>query len=156
MSHAALMDALKPVLDALHGLKIADAAAAAAHLNEIMPVGSPAMKQLRDLFDRGAREGWLVDKQGGPTVRFSRAAKASDDTRGFSIDAVRMSGPGVWHRHIAGEIDLCFARNAGAQFDGHPEGWVVFAPGSDHVPTVTGGEMDIFYFLPGGQIEWKR
>ena len=73
-----------------------------------------------------------------------------------SIDAVRLSGPGVWHRHTSGEVDLCFASGDEPRFDGQAEGWVVFSPGSDHVPTVEGGTMDILYFIPGGQLQWKR
>ena len=65
-----------------------------------------------------------------------------------------MDKPGPGHEHPAGEFDLCFAVDAGARFDDRPEGWTVYPPGSWHVPTVTGGRMDILYFLPGGKIRF--
>jgi len=70
------------------------------------------------------------------------------------VDLVWMTGPGINHRHPKGEINLCFAVEGAARFDGQPEGWVVFPPGSQHVPTVTGGRMLIVYFLPSGAVEW--
>ena len=39
-------------------------------------------------------------------------------------------------------------------FMGQPAGWVVEAPGSQHVPTVAGGTMLIVYLLPQGRIEF--
>ncbi len=155
MSRETLIEALSPVLDELTALDPADTSAAQLHLNSALPLDDPRIQKIREAFEQGVEEGWLCDREGG-NARFSRVAKPSPETRGFSIDAVRMSGPGVWHRHTAGEIELCFARNSGATFDGQPEGWVVYGPGTEHVPTVDGGEMDILYFLPGGQVEWKK
>jgi hypothetical protein len=51
---------------------------------------------------------------------------------------------------------LCFADNDTARFDGFSEGWVVFGPGSDHVPTTAGGAMNILYFIPEGALQWAR
>ena len=39
-------------------------------------------------------------------------------------------------------------------FDGHEPGWVVFPPGSHHIPTVEGGTMLFLYFMPGGAVVW--
>ena len=50
------------------------------------------------------------------------------------------------------EIDLCLALEGSPTFDGRPPGWLVLPPGSRHVPTVTGGDMAILYFLPDGAI----
>lgn len=155
MSANLLLDTLKPILDHLGTLDLTDPEAARESLTSAFPLDSPPVVKARELFRRGVDEGWLCDREAGG-ARFSRLAKASAETRDFSIDAVRLAGPGVWHRHTGGEIDLCFAEEGGARFDGRPEGWVVFGPGSDHVPTVTGGGMDILYFLPGGAMEWKR
>lgn len=155
MSKSALMAALEPVLEHLAGLDLADADAARASLEKAFPHAGSAATRLGELFRAGVAEGWLCDKEAG-SARFSRIAKPSEETRQFSIDAVQLSGPGVWHRHTTGEADLCFAADGDPRFDGHPEGWVVFGSGSDHVPTVTGGTMNIFYFLPGGAMEWKR
>jgi Domain of unknown function (DUF4863) len=65
-----------------------------------------------------------------------------------------MQGAGAGHTHVNGEFDLCFAVSGGASFDGRPEGWVVYAPNTWHLPTVGGGAMDILYFLPGGGIRF--
>ena len=40
------------------------------------------------------------------------------------------------------------------RFCGAAPGWAVFAPGTKHVPTVTGGAMFLLHFLPDGQIDW--
>jgi hypothetical protein len=155
MSRETLIQALSPILDELSGIDPGDAEKAHAQLNTSLPLTDPRIQSLRRLFDEGVEAGWLCHRGEG-NARFSRVSKPSPETKGFSIDAVRMSGPGVWHRHTAGEIELCFARTPGATFDGQPEGWVVYGPGTEHVPTVDGGEMDILYFLPQGQVEWKR
>jgi len=42
----------------------------------------------------------------------------------------------------------------GAQFNGEGRGWSLFEPGSDHSPTVTGGEALVLYMLPAGKIEF--
>ena len=63
-------------------------------------------------------------------------------------------GAGMAHTHPGGEFDLCFAVSGSPTFDGRPEGWTVYAPGSWHVPTVQGGVMDILYFLPAGAMKF--
>jgi hypothetical protein len=150
-----MLEKLRPILDHLGTVDLADAAAARESLQRAFPPDSALVRELRALFQQGVEDGSLCTQQ-APGARFSRVAKSSPETHGYSVDAVRLSGPGMWHRHTTGEVDLCFARSESARFDGHPEGWVVFGPGSDHVPTVTGGEMDILYFLPGGALQWKR
>ena len=112
------------------------------------------MARRRRRRDRGpspasARD-WLLPKSSGG-IRFGRVAK---DLHGFAVDAVLMDVPGPRHRHPNGEIDLCFVTKGEPRFDGQPAGWVVYGKGSAHVPTVTGGEMLILYFLPGGAIEF--
>ena len=56
-------------------------------------------------------------------------------------------------------IEVAYAGSKGTRltqrFDGNAPGWVVYGRGSAHVPTVTGGEMLILYFLPGGAIEFE-
>ena len=42
-----------------------------------------------------------------------------------------------------------------ARFDAHPQGWLVYPPGSAHRPTVTGGGAIIVYFLPQGEIDFS-
>ena len=155
MNNETLLEALRPILDHLSGLDLSDADGAVRGLNQAFPLGSPFVEGLRKAFREGLEQGWLCDKKGG-SARFSRVAKPGEATHGFSIDAVRLEGPGVWHRHTTGEVDLCFADGPDARFDVFPEGWVVLAPGTDHVPTTTGGAMNILYFIPQGALQWTR
>jgi hypothetical protein len=148
MSLALLNDALQPLLTALSTAPL-DAAA----LEKSFPVGSPQIQALKKLVREGVAARWLCDRENAG-VRFSRVLKA-DPTRPLSVDAVHMSGPGAGHTHPNGEIDLCFAVSGDPRFDERPEGWTVYAPGTWHVPTVSGGAMDILYFLPGGAIRFE-
>lgn len=154
MSNQMLVDALSPVLDHLDGLDLSDARAARESLNAAFPPGGDVMRKLAALCDSGRAEGWLCTREAGAS-RFSRVAKA-DAARGFSIDAVLLSGDGVWHRHTRGEINCMFNVEGAPKFCGFEPGWAVFPPGSEHVPAVTDGSMMILYFLPGGEVEWKR
>lgn len=145
-----LQDALSPIIEFLDGLDPADSTAAVT-LNEKFPVGSEALQALATLFEKGVGEGWLCDRDGGPGVTYSRVAKKLGSSE-FSIDAVRMDRPGPGHTHPKGEFDLCFAVAGSPQFDEQEPGWTVYPPNSWHVPTVSGGTMNILYFLPGGAI----
>ena len=143
---------LQPILDALATLD-PDQPDAAAHLAAAFPIDSPAVQQLAEMFAAGVAEGWLCHRQGGPGVTYSRVLKATEPGQ-LSIDAVRMDCPGPGHTHPNGEFDLCFAVSGEPLFDGRPPGWTVYPTGSWHVPTVTGGTMNILYFLPGGAIQF--
>lgn len=155
MSASELLERLQPILEHCESLDLSDSDAAEASLNEHFPFESSAIRALRDLCARGVREGWLCEREGAGT-RFGRVAKPSPATREFSVDAVLMSGPGIDHIHPSGEIDLGFATEGDSQFDGRPEGWIVYSPGSRHIPTVTGGEMFLLYLLPQGRVEWVQ
>ncbi len=101
-----------------------------------------------------AAEGWLTPKEAGG-VRFGRLSKACEELGGNSLDAVDMDGPASGpHTHPRGEVELCIPVSGQPRFDGRDSRWVVYPPGSRHVPTVTGGRMLILYFLPGGLITW--
>ena len=150
MSKEALLEALAPVIAAVKGCDLHNVVATRATLNAVLPVGGPAWQQLQALFVEGRTAGWLCDREANG-VRFSRVKKALD-ADDVSIDAVHMNGPGPGHTHGNGEVDLCFVVDGDPRFDGQPAGIVVYAPGSWHVPTVTGGTMDILYLLPGGAI----
>ena len=148
----ALTPVLAPLIEILRGVDVKNAKAAVALLNEKAPLSGTLIKGIRAAAEKGLVAGWLLPKEQAG-VRFGRVAK---DLDGFSVDAVLMTTPGPEHMHPNGEIDLCFARSGTPKFDGHGEGWVVYGPGSRHVPTVTGGEMLILYFLPGGAIEFVK
>jgi hypothetical protein len=61
---------------------------------------------------------------------------------------------GPHHVHTSGEIGAIMPISGTPRFDGKPEGWYVYPPGSDHHPTVTGGDAYILYLLPEGAIEF--
>ncbi len=142
--------ALAPLVEILKTVDVKDPKGAVAKLEQAAPVSGALVQSIRAAAEAGAAAGWLLPKENAG-VKFGRLTK---DLQGFSVDAVLMSTPGPEHVHPNGEIDLCFARSGAPKFDNHPEGWVVYGPGSKHVPTVQGGEMLILYFLPGGAIEF--
>jgi hypothetical protein len=146
------LELLAPVLDIVRTIDPADPEAG-ARLSAALPLDGPLLLAVAALVRSGLSEGWMVPRQGGG-VRYGRLAKPTEETHGFSIDAVDMSGPGPGHVHPRGEIDLSFALDGDPRFDGQPEGWLVLPPGSWHIPTVAGGRMGILYFLPGGEIEF--
>jgi hypothetical protein len=152
MSHLdVLVAALTPVVDRLRRLNAASLTR--EELEAELPIDSPEVVRIRQLVREGVRAGWLADRE-NDGIRFGRIRKAADEND-VSIDVVHMAKPGLGHTHPHGEIDLCFAVSGSPRFDGYPEGWVVYRPGSWHVPTVDGGVMDILYFLPGGAIRFE-
>jgi hypothetical protein len=153
MGREILDAALVPVFDALRGTTPADAGLA-ERMNAALPLSGPVCAAIREAFRTGVAEGWLCNRENGG-IRFSRPVKPSPATHGFAADAVamdRVAGPK--HTHPKGEVNLCFAEDGDPRFCGHAEGWVVFAPGSTHIPRVDGGKMNILYFLPDGAIEF--
>jgi hypothetical protein len=144
--------ALLPIIEALKAVDASDPEAT-QKLNELLPMSDPRVVAARAVVEAGMNEGWLTPKEAG-NIRFGRLAKPTEDTHGFSIDAVDMDCAGPGHTHPNGEFDLSFALSGQPLFEGQPEGWVVLAPGSWHIPTVTGGRMGILYFLPDGAIRF--
>jgi hypothetical protein len=143
----------RPLLDAARSLDLSDPAAAERELaRRLDPAGAEAAalnRALVGLLDEGR-----IATRGDPPVRYGRVAKATPETHQLSVDVVHMSGAGPLHRHPQGEVDYCIALGGAPTFDGRAPGWVVFPPGSRHVPTVAGGSMLIVYLLPGGAIEF--
>jgi 2-hydroxylaminobenzoate mutase len=150
MSVENLLIALHPLLTRLATVDVTKPAEAAAQLNREFPLEKLA--DLRALVRQGVDSRWLCDRENAG-VRYSRVQKAGPNAA-LSIDAVHMSIAGAAHTHPAGEIDLCFAVDGDPRFDGAQEGWVVYPPNSWHIPTVTGGVMDILYFLPNGAMKF--
>jgi len=144
-----LKQALEPVLAVVSKTDPADPEAA-QKLAHLLPVDGPVLSRVRELVRAGVEARWLAERE-NDGVRFSRIKKATSEAE-LSIDCVHMAKPALGHSHPNGEIDLCFAVSGDPRFDDRPEGWTVYAPGTWHVPTVTGGAMDILYFLPGGAI----
>lgn len=159
MTRESLLQALAPLLVRIDGLDPDRVASAEQALN-----ATPTDAVVQALKEAHAG-GWLTPKEGGG-VRFGRLAKATPDTHGFTIDVVEMDGParrpGVEgsaglsaHTHLTGEFDLCIALEGAPMFDGRSDRWVIFPPGSRHVPTVTGGRMLIAYFVRDGAVRYE-
>lgn len=149
-----LLQLVTPILDVAKTLDLAAPDVAEKTLETLLPFHGGAMKDVLEALRVGVRDGSICNR-GEEPVRYSRVAKAAD-AKGFSIDAVLMSGVGPRHRHPNGEIDLCFRWDGEPKFDGRDPGWVVYRADSTHAPTVTGGTMVILYFLPEGAIEWVK
>jgi 2-hydroxylaminobenzoate mutase len=147
-----LQDALAPIVEFLDGLDPASPDAAAT-LNKEFPLAGQAMQALAALVAGGVADKTLCDREGGPGVTYSRVGKAIGKSE-FTIDAVRMDRPGPGHAHPEGEFDVCFVAEGDPQFDKQAPGWTVYGPNTWHIPTVSGGTMNILYFLPRGAIHF--
>jgi hypothetical protein len=145
------LEALLPSVRSVDPAKARDAEAALARRH---PLDGPDLGAIRRLCEAGLEAGWLCPRAAGPSVKFGRLAK---DFGGYALDAVWMrDGAGLGHTHTRGEINICYPLEGEPRFDGREPGWVVFPPGSHHVPTVTGGTMLFLYFTPGGEVVWDR
>ncbi|HEB52861.1 MAG TPA: DUF4863 family protein [bacterium] len=149
VSKERFVELLRPLAEALQAVDV-DAPDASGQAENACGFAGDEVAAIRAAALASVDSDWLLPKAAGG-IRFGRVAK---DLCGFSVDCVLMDRPGPRHRHPNGEIDLCFTTRGEARFDGRPEGWVVYGRGSEHVPTVTDGEMLILYFLPGGAIEF--
>ena len=147
----ALLQELERLLPVLKEADPSDARRAEALLEARCPRAGLRAARIEALARVGVRDGWLLPRSAGPKVRYGRLAK---DLGGYTVDFVLMEGPAAGHTHVNGEVNLGFRWSGDPKFDGRPTGWVVFPPGSHHVPTVTGGEMLLAYFLPGGKVVW--
>lgn len=129
-------------------------AALAETLNATYPPGGETFTRLRALCEEGEAEGWLMAREAGG-IRFGRAVKPGAEAGRFSVDVVRMKDvKGPHHVHTTGEIGAVMPIEGAPKFDAFPEGWYVYPPGSDHHPTVSGGEAYVLYLLPEGAIEF--
>lgn len=143
---------LRPLLSCAVGLDLSQPRAAKEILDQRFPIQGEWVTRVHEAFRQGLAAGALCAK-GNADIAFSRILRPGPDSLDFSVDAVNMRVPGPDHIHPRGEVDLCLAAEGDPRFDGQSEGWVVYGPGSRHVPTVTGGRMHIIYLLPGGAFE---
>jgi hypothetical protein len=126
------------------------------YLNDSFPPGSPTYERLASACRAGMADGWLGQREAGG-IRFGRPIKPGVETDGFSVDVVQykdLAGP--HHGHPKGEVDLIVPLDEGAQFDGRGAGWLVYAPGTEHQPTISGGEAIVLYLLPDGEIAFTK
>lgn len=126
----------------------------ADHLNTTWPFGGGDFSELAALCTEGERDGWLVARQAGG-IKFGRALKPGGQAGRFSVDVVRMRNVrGPHHVHPNGEIGAVMPVDGAPRFDGFSAGWYVYGPGSEHHPTLTGGDAYVLYLLPEGAIEF--
>lgn len=126
----------------------------AGYLNANWPNDGTAFAELRRLCAEGERDGWLMTRESGG-IKFGRAVKPGGYAGDFSVDVVRMKDvKGPHHIHPMGEIGAIMALEGAPKFDAFPEGWYVYGPGTDHHPTVSGGDAYVLYLLPKGVIEF--
>ncbi len=148
-----MLETFSPLVEAARGIDLTDPARAVTELTRRFDPTSPAAHALDTALLRLLESGKIADR-GAPPVRYGRVAKATPTTANYSIDVVHMSGPGPHHRHPNGEINYCIALEGSPTFVGHPPGWVLIPPASEHSPLVENGTMLIVYLLPGGAIEF--
>lgn len=123
-------------------------------LNHRYPASGAVFARLSELCAAGETEGWLMARQAAG-IKYGRAIKPGNEAGAFSVDVVRMKNcAGPHHVHTSGEIGAVMAIAGSPLFDEKPVGWYVYAPGSDHHPTVMGGEAYVLYLLPDGEIEF--
>ncbi len=126
----------------------------AAWLAATWPPTGAAFRRIAELIEIGDAEGWICPRQGGG-IRYGRVVKPGAEAGHFSVDVVLMESlRGPHHVHPKGEIGMIMSVVAEPTFDGHPEGWYVYGPGSAHHPTVTDGSAYVLYLLPDGAIEF--
>lgn len=143
---------LRPVLDAV-GDKPVDQELAAL-LNAEFPESGETFRDIESACHKAIDAGWMC-AQGGEGRRFGRVIEPNQSTHDLSVDVVDLENiVGPHHRHPNGEICMVMPMDEDANFNGHPRGWCVFEPGSDHFPTVKGGRSLVLYLLPGGEIDF--
>jgi hypothetical protein len=150
-----MIDTFEPLCRAAQGVDLSDPVAARAELESRFDPASEEARRLNEAIAELAAAGQVADR-GELPLRYGRVTKASEVTLGFSIDVVMMSAAGPLHRHPNGEVNWCIRLDGKPTFDGFGPGWAVFPPGSQHVPTVSGGTMLIVYLLPEGAIEFLQ
>ena len=143
---------LEPITDLVSAEKMDTA------LAEKLNLSFPESGELFNAVERACHDaiaaGWMCT-QGGEGRRFGRIIEPCEATGMLSIDVVDLTNiVGPHHRHPSGEVCMVMPITEGAQFNGEGRGWSLFEPGSDHSPTVTGGEALVLYMLPAGKIEF--
>lgn len=152
MSRAEFEDLMGEVAEAI-GDKPVDGALA-AFLNDTFAEDGAAFRAVEALCRTGEEEGWICAREMGG-IKFGRLIKPGGAAGKFSVDVVRMKDvKGPHHIHPGGEIGMIIPIEGDPRFDGMGRGWYVDPPGSDHWPTVEGGEAYVLYLLPDGAIEF--
>jgi hypothetical protein len=147
-------DLVRPLTEAVGGKPVE--AHLADELERLFPSDGAGFRAVEEACHQAIEAGWMCS-QGGAGRRFGRVIETGPETRGLSVDVVDLEDVvGPHHRHPSGEVCMIMPRTLGARFDGAGRGWKVYAPGSAHHPTVTGGAALVLYMLPGGRIEFTE
>jgi hypothetical protein len=127
-----------------------------AELNRQFPPDGEVFRSVVEACRAGVAAGWMCNREHAG-IKYGRVVKPGEATHGFSVDVVDMDNvAGAHHRHPTGEIDLVMPLTEAATFDGRGAGWLVYGPGSAHVPTVASGRALVLYLLPQGAIEFTK
>lgn len=126
-------------------------------LNRHFGPQTPAFREMTRLLRIGIGEGWACYAEiGGTDYRRGRLGVAGDGVHDFVIESARLKDvKGNYHRHPLGEINMIQPVDPDGRFCGSGQGWKVFAPGTSHYPTVTGGACTFIFLLPKGEIEYR-
>lgn len=125
-----------------------------SHLNRVLPPESATFQRIFGECRTAIEEGWMCQRS-AQGIRYGRVLKPTAELNRFSVDVVDMKDViGPHHAHPNGEIDMVMPVDAGAAFDGHEAGWLVYGPNSAHRPTVTRGRALVLYLLPEGAIDF--
>ncbi|MDN4574114.1 DUF4863 domain-containing protein [Pandoraea cepalis] len=125
-------------------------------LNRHYGPGTQRYESLARLIRLGVDEQWCAYVEiDGPDYRRGRIAEPVYETADMSVESGLLKDvKGQYHCHTKGEINMIVPLEPGSNFCGSSAGWRVFAPMSEHYPTVQGRALMMF-FLPGGKIEYK-
>ena len=149
--HETLEHLLCSLVATLDSLDLSAPDAATARLSERHPLDDVDIVVIRELLAAGLRDGWLVLNEMRPGVQ---QGCVCERLGGYSVSALFIEGQGRGHTHPEGEVGLGFVWSGDPRIDGHGAGWVVFPPGSHHVPEVVGGRMLLLFFRPHGEVVW--
>ena len=145
---------IAPLAAAIAGADID--AALEARLEGLFPAAGETFAAVETACHQAIEAGWMC-AEGTVGRRFGRVVEPGPATGGLSVDVVDLTDiVGPHHRHPSGEVCMVMPQTPDAAFDGKGAGWKVFAPGSAHRPTVTGGTALVLYMLPDGRIEFTE
>lgn len=149
-----LLDLLSPVVAEISTSPWTDALA--QRLNDSYPPGSELFEALKKTCGDGVAAGWM-GLEGTEERKGARVVEPGARTNDMSIDVVQLIDfTGPHHRHPNGEVCAVMPEQANGSFDGNPEGWAVYSPGSEHWPAGAGGRVHVLFFLPEGAIEYTN
>jgi hypothetical protein len=152
MSQARFEEILGGIAKSIAGKPVDESLA--SFLNATYPADGEVFKSVETLCRDGEAAGWVCSREHGG-IKFGRIVKQGGSCGPFSVDVVRMNNvKGPHHVHPNGEIGMIMPISGDAKFDGFPRGWYVDPPGSDHWPTVEGGDAYVLYLLPEGAIQF--